>query len=209
MRYLRALVNNTVQSPITSTTAYSYHRDSIYDDDNSDIILPVLVGAFVALALGWMILRYTCSSKEQSPHNVRCCPESLWSNIRSVTQILQHNPRDRDLLRYNTDEKPSADERTARKSRSSDYSLSEISGAHVTYSPTLVQFSSIQRLSNNHAVRIHLTPDPTPTRHPLRRESVMNNDRRDSRRESMWPFKTNFNFHRQTSKQKDHTFFHG
>ncbi len=51
-------------------------------DDNKDIIWPTVVGIFVALALGWMICRYKCSSKERSPHIVRCCPKSLCKNIR-------------------------------------------------------------------------------------------------------------------------------
>jgi len=56
-------------------------QQSAYDDHN-DIIWPTMVGIFVALALGWMICRYKCSSEERSPHNVQCCPKSLCKRIR-------------------------------------------------------------------------------------------------------------------------------
>lgn len=56
-------------------------QQSIYDD-NQDIIWPTVVGIFVALALGWMICRYKCSSIERSPHIVQCCPKSLCKKIR-------------------------------------------------------------------------------------------------------------------------------
>lgn len=64
---------------IITTTTINY--ESTYDD-NKDVIWPTVVGIFVALALGWMICRYKCSSKERSPHIVQCCPESLCKRIR-------------------------------------------------------------------------------------------------------------------------------
>lgn len=68
----------------TTTSTVLLAETSAYDpyDDNKDIIWPTVVGIFVALALGWMICRYKCSSKERSPHIVRCCPKSLCKNIR-------------------------------------------------------------------------------------------------------------------------------
>lgn len=68
----------------TTTATVLFTETSSYDsyDDNKDIIWPTVVGIFVALALGWMICRYKCSSKERSPHIVRCCPKSLCKNIR-------------------------------------------------------------------------------------------------------------------------------
>jgi phosphatidylglycerophosphatase A len=53
-----------------------------YYDDNKDIIWPTIVGIFVALALGWIICRYKCSSQERSPHIVQCCPKSCCTRIR-------------------------------------------------------------------------------------------------------------------------------
>jgi hypothetical protein len=70
-----------------NTTIISYQESSVKStynsyDDNKDIIWPTVVGIFVALALGWMICRYKCSSKERSPHIVRCCPKSCCKKIR-------------------------------------------------------------------------------------------------------------------------------
>ena len=68
----------------TKTFIEQSSTESSYDtyNDNKDIIWPTVVGIFVTLALGWMICRYKCSSKERSPHSVRCCPKSLCKNIR-------------------------------------------------------------------------------------------------------------------------------
>jgi len=66
---------------LTITTTRIRIQQSNYDDNN-DIIWPTMIGIFVALALGWMIFRYICSSEERSPHNVQCCPKSLCKTIR-------------------------------------------------------------------------------------------------------------------------------
>lgn len=74
----------------TSTTArrtVSHTEQSTYDD-NKDIIWPTVVGIFVALALGWMICRYKCSSNERSPHIVQCCPASLCKKLRSCCTYI-------------------------------------------------------------------------------------------------------------------------
>ncbi|CAF0784842.1 unnamed protein product [Didymodactylos carnosus] len=164
-------------------------------DDIKEIIWPVSVGGFVALALGWMILRYACSSKEQSPHVVRCCPESL------CTRIICARKR----LKVTSSDEKFSNEETLRKSKLSENSSSM--DIAVAYSSSLPQSqnliepipASIQKEKNNSAIHIHLIPKPV--RHPLRRDSLLNNDRR----ESLWPFKTNFNFQRQTS---ENIFFH-
>jgi len=57
-------------------------RIRIQQSNYDDIIWPTMIGIFVALALGWMICRYICSSEERSPHNVQCCPKSLCKRIR-------------------------------------------------------------------------------------------------------------------------------
>jgi hypothetical protein len=75
---MATMENNTITTTTFTPSQSSY---SSYDD-NKDIIWPTVVGIFVALALGWMICRYKCSSKERSPHIVRCCPKSLCKNIR-------------------------------------------------------------------------------------------------------------------------------
>lgn len=49
---------------------------SVYED-NKDIFWRTIAGIFVALALGWMVIRYKCSSKEPAPNLVQCCPKSL------------------------------------------------------------------------------------------------------------------------------------
>jgi hypothetical protein len=66
---------------LVNLTTIKMIEQSIYDD-NQDIIWPTIVGIFVALALGWMVCRYKCSSKERSPHIVQCCPNSLCKKIR-------------------------------------------------------------------------------------------------------------------------------
>jgi hypothetical protein len=62
-------------------------QQSAYDDTN-DILWPTIIGIFVALALGWMICRYKCSSEERSPHNVQCCPKSLCKRIRLCCKCI-------------------------------------------------------------------------------------------------------------------------
>jgi hypothetical protein len=69
---------------ITKLFEQQSSSDLSYDayEDNKDIIWPTVVGIIVALALGWMVCRYKCSSKDRSPHIVRCCPKTLCQNIR-------------------------------------------------------------------------------------------------------------------------------
>ncbi len=75
---------NMIKLDDRTTPTINIHRAQQYStyDDNKDIIWPTVVGIFVALALGWMICRYKCSSSERSPHIVRCCPKSLCKRIR-------------------------------------------------------------------------------------------------------------------------------
>lgn len=70
----------------TQTTESIEHGQQLTNDDHKDIIWPTVVGIFVALALGWMICRYKCSSQERSPHIVRCCPKSVCKTIRLCCQ---------------------------------------------------------------------------------------------------------------------------
>ena len=77
----RGAMTDTVNTTLNMPTSDQL-TDTTYDD-NKDIIWPTVMGIFVALALGWMICRYKCSSKERSPHIVRCCPKSLCKNLRA------------------------------------------------------------------------------------------------------------------------------
>ncbi|CAF1259499.1 unnamed protein product [Rotaria magnacalcarata] len=190
--------------------------ESSYDtyNDNKDIIWPTAVGIFVTLALGWMICRYKCSSKERSPHSVRCCPKSLCKNIRLCFMYifgLKHDQQ-QDLN--------SQIPMNSNKARTSAYSLQEI--------PFLIDRSSINRSSFSQVHQqwpppfvldqlpsfpLSITVQPTitssqPKRHPLRRDSTLHELHNERRESSLWPFRTiNAVFHKQTSEIKENDLF--
>ncbi|CAF0765127.1 unnamed protein product [Rotaria sordida] len=210
---------------ITETTRIIQHtRQSTYDD-NQEIIWPTTIGIFVALALGWMICRYKCSSQERSPHVVRCCPKSLCKRIR-LCCIWTFS-----LFRYNNEshrqQNSSSDLRIQiNKERISNQSLLEIpfmeNNSTTHHSSSLTQ--SFQQwpqpflLNNNQepsfplSISIQSTINSSqPKRHPLRLKSIStetehSNERRYS---SPCPFRaTNMDFHEQTNNIKqDHLFF--
>ncbi|CAF2322307.1 unnamed protein product [Rotaria sp. Silwood2] len=183
-------------------------------DDNKDIIWPSVVGIFVTLALGWMICRYKCSSKERSPHSVRCCPKSLCKNIRLCFMYIFGMKHDQQL---DLDSRISTNNN---KTRTSAYSLQEIPfliDHSLMTRPSLSQVHQqwpppfILNQSPSFPLSIAVQPTPTafqPKRHPLRRESTLtglNNERRES---SLWPFRTlTAVFHRQTSEIKENDLF--
>ncbi|CAF1519135.1 unnamed protein product [Adineta steineri] len=184
-------------------------------DDNKDIIWPTVVGIFVALALGWMICRYKCSSKERSPHIVRCCPKTLCKNIRLCCMCI---------FRIKQKQKPTSDFgiSTINKPRAS-------SGSSLQETPFLGYNTSINRLSLARvsqqwpppfilnqspsfpltiAVSSTIPPTSEPKRHPLRRESTLPENSNGRRESSLWPFRTiNAVFHKQTSEIKENDLF--
>ncbi|CAF1118491.1 unnamed protein product [Adineta ricciae] len=202
-----------------NTTKVTYQQpplDSPYDayDENKDIIWPTVVGIFVALALGWMICRYKCSSKERSPHIVRCCPKTLCKNIRlCCTCVFRIKPKQQ------TQTIPDARVSTIHKRSTSD-TLQDI--------PFLVQNSSTNRSpqarvsqqwpppfvldqspSFPFTITVQSPPKPTqPKRHPLRRDSALPGQYNERRESSLWPFRTiNAVFHKQTNEIKENDLF--
>ncbi|CAF0867020.1 unnamed protein product [Rotaria sordida] len=205
-------IENTTKIFILQSSSESSYN--VYND-NKDIIWPSVVGIFVTLALGWMICRYKCSSKERSPHSVRCCPKSLCKNIRLCFMCIFGMKRDQ---QSDLDSRISSNNNN--KTRTSAYSLQEI--------PFLIDHSTANRpsLSQVHqqwpppfildqspsfplSITVQSTlPQSQPKRHPLRRESTLpglDNERRES---SLWPFRTiSAVFHRQTSEIKENDLF--
>ncbi|UJR24910.1 hypothetical protein I4U23_006274 [Adineta vaga] len=193
-----------------------FSSDSSYDayDDNKDIIWPTIVGIFVALALGWMICRYKCSSKERSPHIVRCCPRTLCKNIRLCCMCI---------FRIKQKPPPQAvpDIRTSNinKSRTSDTLQDTLFLNHNSSAnrPSIGQVSQQwpppfildQSPSFPITITVESTITPTqPKRHPLRRDSALPERYNERRESSLWPFRTiNAVFHKQTSEIKENDLF--
>ncbi|CAF1060531.1 unnamed protein product [Adineta ricciae] len=211
----------------TSTTTrktVSHTEQSTYDD-NKDIIWPTVVGIFVALALGWMICRYKCSSNERSPHIVQCCPTSLCKKLRSCcTYIFEFKSEPPPQQQQSS----TADLRlTSIRERLSNTSMLDVpilTNNILNHRPSITQSYSSQWpptfLSNTNnqgsslplSITVQSIDDHLePKRHPLRRESLLpeaeqDNERRDS---AAWPFPSaNMIFHKQTNEiKKNHLFF--
>ncbi|CAF2662797.1 unnamed protein product [Rotaria sp. Silwood2] len=204
----------------TETTRIIQHSQQSTYDDNKDIIWPTVVGIFVALALGWMICRYKCSSQDRSPHIVRCCPKSLCKRIRLCCPWTFRSDNESRHQNSGSDLRIQVN-----KERPSNNSVSEIpfivnSSTH--HSSSLTQSSQQWPppfLSSNNegpSFPLSISIQPTinssqPKRHPLCQEPALteteqSNERRDS---SPCPFRaTNINFHEQTNDIKQsHLFF--
>jgi hypothetical protein len=56
--------------------------DDEFDEDHylSNIMMPLIVGLFVTMLLGWMLVRYKMSSAQRSNYNgsIYCCPEDCF-----------------------------------------------------------------------------------------------------------------------------------
>ncbi|CAF0889218.1 unnamed protein product [Didymodactylos carnosus] len=88
-----------------------------------------------------------------------------------------------------------------RLSRVSEYSVSEMAPVSTDIINQNLLKTEQQQQPMTTTVQIHLLPEPK--RHPLRRESFLNISGGSGDPNSMWPFKIDFNFLRQTSQNSD------
>ncbi|CAF1139122.1 unnamed protein product [Adineta steineri] len=218
---------NELDNKTTTTILTDHHTEESVYDDNKDIIWPTVVGIFVALALGWMICRYKCSSNDRSPHIVRCCPKSLCKRIRLCCICIFSSCRFKNDSQQPQQQRSTSDLRmTINRGRPSNTSVVEIpfivnntNNNQSLNTQTLPQWPPPFLLNNNNqgpSLPLSITiqspiNSSEPKRHPLRRESLLpeaeqSNERRDS---SPWPFQTtNMVFHNQTNEiKKSHLFF--
>ena len=94
LRFIECLIERmNVTTPSVSSKSFVREGEKFTFDDHQDVIWPSVFGLFVALALGWMICRYKCSSKERSAHLVRCCPKSLCQPIRSCCRTIYRSTK--------------------------------------------------------------------------------------------------------------------
>jgi hypothetical protein len=73
------IINSTNLTP-TNTSIDT----TVYYDDTLDIFLPFVFGLFVALALGWMVIRYKMTNNTKGSHytsSFYCCPERCFTSM--------------------------------------------------------------------------------------------------------------------------------
>ena len=85
---LESLLNNTTkQNLITKFNLYSVNtvpktteNTSLENYDSTEILFPAIVGFFVVLILGWMLIRYKMSAHQRSYFNdsIYCCPDKCY-----------------------------------------------------------------------------------------------------------------------------------
>ncbi|CAF3441834.1 unnamed protein product [Rotaria sp. Silwood1] len=204
------------------TTRIIQHAQQSKYDDNKDIIWLTVVGLFVALALGWMICRYKCSSEERSPHIVRCCPKSLCKKIRLCCQWTFRFNNESQQQRQNSGSDLRIQINKERLSNNSVLEIPFMRKSSTNHSLSLTRSSqqwpppfllnSNQGPSFPLSISIQPTINPSqPQRYPLHEEAILtetenSDERRDS---SPCPFRaTNTDFHEQTNDIKQsHLFF--
>jgi hypothetical protein len=73
-------------SPIEQLS--STHVTNDFYDEKHDIVMPLIVGLFVAMILGWMLIRYKMSAHQRSNYNgsIYCCPEKCFGkSLKKLT----------------------------------------------------------------------------------------------------------------------------
>ena len=77
----RSTINNHTDNTIIHTND---NKINIIEFDenyyNLNILMPLIMGLFVAMILGWMLIRYKMSSREQSNNtgSIYCCPDGCY-----------------------------------------------------------------------------------------------------------------------------------
>lgn len=73
---LKLTTTPTIISDVNKTSSV----DVPYEDDRIDIVTPFVVGIFVAMILGWMLIRYKMSAHERSNYSgsIYCCPNECF-----------------------------------------------------------------------------------------------------------------------------------
>lgn len=74
-----------------------HNTDSDFNELNYmlNIFLPVIVGLFVALILGWMLIRYKMSSHQRSNYNgsIYCCPQKCFNFCAKFFECKNRCPK--------------------------------------------------------------------------------------------------------------------
>jgi hypothetical protein len=71
---------STLSAGVSSATPHEVHEYEI------DVVTPLIVGLFVAMILGWMLIRYKMSAHTRSHYNgsIYCCPDECFDFCAKV-----------------------------------------------------------------------------------------------------------------------------
>jgi hypothetical protein len=76
-------------SPIEQLSS-THEPTNDYYDEKHDIVMPLIVGLFVAMILGWMLIRYKMSAHQRSNYNgsIYCCPEKCFGKLEAHINLF-------------------------------------------------------------------------------------------------------------------------
>lgn len=101
------IILSSIYSPDKPINKTLQNIDTDFNEINYmlNIFLPVIVGLFVALILGWMLIRYKMSSHQRSNYNgsIYCCPQKCFDFCAKFFECKKRCPK---FFRIKKNQKP-------------------------------------------------------------------------------------------------------